>query len=463
MRLILRHLPLLALLALPLAVQALETPPVREHKLANGMKLIVKEDRRAPIAVTQVWYRVGSSYEPNGITGISHALEHMMFKGTEKYGPNQFSELIAEQGGSENAFTGRDYTAYFQTLASDRLEIAFELEADRMRNLTLDKDEFAKEIKVVQEERRLRTEDKPKAFTFEKFSATAFRVSPYRNPVIGWMSDLEAMQIDNLRDWYQRWYAPNNAILVVVGDVDPDQIIAMAEKHFGPLQPSEVTPLKPQLEPAQAGEMRLKVKAPAKEPYLLMGFKTPVLSQAEEEWEPYALEMLQAVLDGGSSARIQKELVRGREIAVSASADYSAFSRLPEMLSLDGIPAKGHSIAELEQALLAEVEKLKQAPISAREMERVRNQLLAAKVYERDSVFYQAMQIGMLETIGLDWRLAENYVERMRQVTPEQVQAVARKYLVADNLTVAELEPQPMDEKKQGFARPLISGGRHGG
>jgi zinc protease len=462
MRLILKPVALLTLLALPLVALALQAPPVHEHRLANGMKVIVKQDSRAPIAVTQVWYRVGASYEPNGITGISHALEHMMFKGTQKYGPNQFSELIAEQGGQENAFTGRDYTAYFQTLANDRLEIAFELEADRMRNLLLDEKEFAKEIRVVQEERRLRTEDKPKSFTYEKFNATAYRASPYRNPIIGWMSDLESMRIDDLKAWYQRWYAPNNAILVVVGDVQPEQIVALAEKYFGPLPPSELTALKPEVEPQQMGEVRLKVKAPAKEPYLLMGYKTPVLGHADAEWEPYALDMLQAVLDGGSSARIEKELVRGRQIAVSAGASYSSFSRLPDMLSLSGIPAEGHSIAELEQALRGEIERLRAEPISQREMERVRNQLLAAKVYERDSVFYQAMQIGMLETIGLDWRLAENYVERMRQVTPEQVQAVARKYLVADNLTLAELVPQPMD-KPRGFARPLISGGRHGG
>ena len=455
---------LLLLMGFTGTVWAQSPLPVQERMLSNGMKVIVKEDHRAPIAVSQVWYKVGASYEPNGITGISHALEHMMFKGTEKYGPNQFSEIIAEQGGRENAFTGRDYTAYFQTLASDRLEIAFELEADRMRNLTLDKGEFAKEIKVVQEERRLRTEDKPKSLTYEQFSATAYRVSPYRNPVIGWMNDLENMQIEDLEKWYQRWYAPNNATLVVVGDVDPENIFAMAEKYFGPLKKSELIPLKPELEPAQRGMTRLTVKAPARQPYLLMGFKTPVVGKLEEEWEPYALEMLAAVLDGGSSARISKELVRGKEIAVTAGADYGAFSRLPGMFTLDGIPNKGHDIAELEKALLDQVEKIKKEPVSELEMERVRNQLLASKVYERDSVFYQAMQIGVLETIGLDWRLAEDYVERMKKVTAEQVMTVAKRYLREDNLTVAELDPQPMDEKK-GFARrPKIGvGGRHGG
>ncbi|OGT90527.1 MAG: peptidase M16 [Gammaproteobacteria bacterium RIFOXYA12_FULL_61_12] len=438
-------------------------PPVQERLLENGMKVIVKEDHRAPIAVTQVWYKVGASYEPRGITGISHALEHMMFKGTERHGPNQFSQIISEQGGQENAFTGDDYTAYFQTLASDRLAISFELEADRMRNLLLKQEEFAKEIKVVQEERRLRTEDKPKALTYEQFNAAAYRVSPYRNPVIGWMNDLDNMRVEDLREWYGRWYSPNNATLVVVGDVEPERIFQMAQLHFGKLKPSELKTLKPESEPTQLGEARIRVKAPAQQPYLLMGYKTPVVGRevkGDGEWEPYALEMLAAVLDGGGSARFARELVRGERVAVAASVDYEAFGRLPGMLTLDGIPAEGHNMAELEKALRQQVDRLKKEPVSEKEMERVRNQLLATKVYERDTVFYQAMRIGMMETIGLDWRLAENYVERMKQITPEQVMKAAQKYLNDDNLTVAELDPQPIKDK--GFAKPLISGGRHG-
>lgn len=437
-----------------------EAPQVFEHQLGNGLKVLVKLDNRAPIAVTQVWYKVGASYEPDGITGISHALEHMMFKGTQKYGPNRFSELIAEQGGSENAFTGQDYTAYFQTLAADRLEIAFELEADRMRNLTLDPGEFAKEIKVVQEERRLRTDDKPKSLTYERFQATAWRVSPYRNPTIGWMSDLENMTADDLRSWYQQWYAPNNATLVVVGDVEPKAIFAMAEQYFGPIEPSVIAPQKPLPEPPQNGRIRMEIKAPAQQPYLLMGYKTPVITRDSEDWEPYALEMLVAVLDGGSSARLSRELERGQEIAVGTGASYSAFERLPGMLTLAGVPAKSHSIAELESALLQQVQRLKEELVSGQEMERVRNQLLASKVYERDSVFYQAMLIGQLETVGLPWQLGDRYLEKMRQVTAEQVREVARKYLVDDNLTLAELVPQPMDAKKTFATRPS-SGGRH--
>lgn len=454
-----KTVPLLALLICT-PLWAVPNPPVHEHILGNGMKVIVKEDHRAPIAVSQIWYKVGASYEPNGITGISHALEHMMFKGTKKYGLNKFSEIIAEQGGSENAFTSSDYTAYFQTLASDRLEISFKLESDRMRNLLLDDKEFAKEIKVIQEERRLRTDDKPKALTFEQFNATAYRVSPYRNPVIGWMSDIENLKVEDLRRWYQRWYAPNNATLVVVGDVEPKKIFALAEKYYGKLKPSKIDGNKTEVEPEQMGETRLRVKAPARQPFLIMGYKTPVVGKALAEWEPYALEMLVAILDGGDSARLTKELIRGKEIAVGAGAGYDAFGRLPEMLVLTGIPAENHSMVELEKELRAQIKRLREERVTKKEMERVRNQLLAGKVYERDSVFYQALQIGMLETIGLDWRLAENYVERMKQVTAEQVMAVAKKYLIDDHLTVAQLDPQPI--KNRGVARRPTPGIRHG-
>ncbi|MCU0834767.1 MAG: insulinase family protein [Chromatiaceae bacterium] len=432
-------------LALPLAAAA--SVPVHEAVLDNGLKVLVRPDRRAPIVTSQVWYRVGSSYEYGGVTGVSHVLEHMMFKGTEKLAPGEFSRIIAEHGGSENAFTGRDYTAYFQTLASDRLPIALELEAERMRNLALPEEEFLKELEVVKEERRQRTEDDPQSLTFEQFNATAWEASPYRIPVIGWASDLESLSVDDLRYWYQKWYAPNNATLVVVGDVDPDEVIALAKEHFGPLKPEQVGTPKPRSEPTQRGEKRLTVKAPAKEPYLLMGYKTTGLATAEADWEPYALEMLASVLDGGSSTRLSRELVRGARVAADTSASYSAFSRLPEMLLLDGTPAKGRTVGELEAALRAQVERLQTEPVGAEELERIRTQLIAGKVYELDSVFYQAMQLGKLETVGLGWRLVDEYVEHLSRITPEQIQAVAQKYLTPDNLTVAVLEPQPMDGK----------------
>ncbi len=448
----------LALGAAVLTAQA--DSKVHETMLDNGMQVIVKPDHRAPIVTSMVWYKVGSSYEHGGLTGVSHVLEHMMFKGTEKYGPGEFSEIVSANGGDDNAFTGRDYTAYFQNLAADRLEVSFELEADRMRNLVLTAEEFAKEVEVVKEERRLRTVDKPTSLTYERFNATAYEASPYRIPVIGWMSDLDAMEVGDLKDWYRKWYAPNNATLVVVGDVQPERVVALAKKHFGPLKPEDTAKPKPRREPEQNGSKRLVVKAPAREPYLVLGYKAPNLSAAEVDWEPYALEMLVEILDGGSSARFSKELMRGSQVAVSAGASYSAFTRLPGMVLLDGSPAKGRDMQELEQALLAQVERIRNEPVSAAELERVRNRVIAAKVYEKDSVFYQAMLIGRLETVGLDWRLADEYVDRLSAVTPEQVQAVAQKYLTEDRLTVARLDPQPMDQKQA--RRGASAGGRHG-
>ncbi len=419
---------------------------VVEHQLDNGMKVIIKQDHRAPIAVSQVWYKVGSSYEFGGITGISHVLEHMMFKGTKNHPPGEFSRIIAANGGDENAFTGRDYTAYFQTMASDRLEVSFELEADRMRNLSLLAEEFAKEVEVVKEERRMRTEDKPQSLTYERFQAGAYESSPYRTPVIGWMADLDALQVEDLKAWYRKWYAPNNATLVVVGDVDPQQVIGLAERHFGQLKPEQVARPKPRLEAQQRGSKRITVRVPARQPYLILGYKTPVVGKADEPWEPYALEMLSYVLDGGSSARLSNNLIRGSKLAVEADASYSAFSRLPGMLVMDAVPAPDHTIDLVEKALLQEVDRFKEELVSEQEMERVRNQIVAAKVYEKDSVFYQAMLIGQLETVGLDWRLSDDYVERLKEVTAEQIRQVARKYLVEDNLSVAVLEPLPMDD-----------------
>ncbi len=437
-----------------------ESPKVFERHLDNGLKVLVKPDRRAPILTAQVWYKVGSSYEYGGITGVSHVLEHMMFKGTERLKPGEFSRIVAENGGEENAFTGSDYTAYFQNLASDRLSVSFELEAERMRNLALDPESFAKELEVVKEERRMRTDDDPQSLTYERFNAVAYAASPYRNPVIGWPGDLEELEVGDLREWYRLWYAPNNATLVVAGDVDPDQVFTLAEKFFGPLKAETVAPPKTRVEPQQLGEQRIRVKAPAQEPYLLMGFKAPSLKDAAEDWEPYALEVLASVLDGGSSARLSRELVRGAQVAASAGASYSAVSRLPGLFMLDGVPAKGHDLAELETALRGQIERLKSEPVDPSELERIRNQLVASKVYEQDSIFYQAMQLGQLESVGLSWELADRYVDRLSAVTPEQVQAVARKYLIGDALTVATLDPQPLDGKRP--TRPSTGLGGHG-
>ncbi|MFZ0790964.1 MAG: pitrilysin family protein [Chromatiaceae bacterium] len=461
----LRGLPLLAGLLAPSLGAAVpassEThPKVFERTLSNGLKVLVKPDRRAPILTSQVWYKVGSSYEYGGITGVSHVLEHLMFKGTEQLAPGEFSRIIAENGGEENAFTGSDYTAYYQNLASDRLEVSFRLEAERMRNLALDPKDVKKELEVVKEERRMRTDDDPQSLTYEQFNATSYAASPYRNPVIGWPGDLEQLTLEDIRDWYRLWYAPNNATLVVAGDVSPDEVFALAEKHFGPLKAESIAPPKIREEPDQRGRKQLRVKAPAQEPYLLMGFKAPSVSKSQADWEPYALEVLASVLDGGTSARFARELVRGSQVASSAGASYSAFSRLPGLFLFDGVPAKGQDIPALEAAIRAQIDRVKTELVGSDELERIRTQLIANKVYEKDSVFSQAMQLGLLESVGLGWELADRYVDKLAAVTAEQVQEVAKKYLIDDGLTVAVLDPQPLDGKQP--TRAPVELGGHG-
>lgn len=439
-----RRLISLALLGSVVIAAQAEPKPV-EKILGNGLKVLVQEDHRSPVMVSQVWYKVGSSYEPGGITGISHMLEHMMFKGTDKHPVGQFSKIIAENGGEENAFTGQDYTAYFQTMAADKLEVSLELEADRMRNLHLLPEELKKELEVVTEERRMRTEDNPQGKMQEHFNAMAFSNSPYKHPVIGWPADIAAYKVEDLQAWYQRWYAPNNATLVVVGDVKADDVFKLAEKYFGPLKPSDIKPLKPQTEIEQLGLRRMMVKVPAKLPSILMGYKVPVLTTAKPEWEAYALEVLAGVLDGGNSARLTANLVRGKQIAVSAGAGYGLTSRLADVFQLEATPAEGKTLADMEKALKYEIVKLQTAPVIEEELQRIKAQVLAGKVYERDSNFYQAMQLGMLETVGLGWQKMDEYVNKVNQVTAAQVQEVAKKYLIDDHLSIAYLEPLPIN------------------
>lgn len=446
-----------ALICLPLSACG-SGVKVHERLFENGLKVLVKEDHRSPVVVSQIWYKVGSSYESGGITGISHMLEHMMFKGTEKYPMGEFSRIIAENGGRENAFTGRDYTAYFQTMDKSRLDVSFKLEADRMRNLHLIADELKKELEVVTEERRMRTDDKPRSKTQEFFMAMAFANSPYKNPIIGWPTDIENYQVADLHAWYQRWYAPNNATLVVVGDIKSDEVFDLAEKYFSGIKRSEIISVKPQLEIEQQGVRKTTVKLPAKLPYLLMGYKVPVLNTVENETDAYALEVLAGILDGGNSARLASRLVRGKQIAISAGAGYNMMARLSELFMLDATPIEGQTVFDMEDALLEEVNNLKNDLVSGDELQRVKAQVLASAVYELDSNFYQAMQLGMLETVGIGWEKVDEYVGKVNQISAEQVRDVARKYLLEEKLSIAYLDPQPMFEKRQ---KNKLAGGRH--
>lgn len=412
-----------------------------EKTFANGMKVIVKEDHRAPVVISQVWYRVGSAQEHSGITGVSHVLEHMMFKGTEKYPSGTFSSTVAEIGARDNAFTGRDYTAYYQLMGKQHLETSMELESDRMLNLILSEEDFISEVEVVKEERRLRTDDNPNARVYEQLYSTAFINNPYHHPIIGWMDDLNNLEVEDLADWYQRWYTPNNAALVVVGDVNPTEVFAMAEKYFAVLEGRPVKPSKPRLEHPQTGTRRVAVKAIAKLPYIMLGYKAPSLATAEEDWEPYALSVLSAVLDGGRSARFSKRLVREKELLSRAGAGYNLFSRYPTLFLFDATPTQKHTIEEAEQALYAEIKDIQENLIDDKELKRVKAQVIAGEVYQQDSIQRQATVIGSLETVGLGWQLMEEYNQRINEITAQQVREVARKYLIEEGLTVAVLQP----------------------
>ena len=447
----------ICLAVIPLISQA----EIQEFKLSNGMKVIVQEDHRAPVVVSQVWYRAGALDEVNGKTGVAHVLEHMMFKGTKKVPAGQFSRMIAAAGGKENAFTGMDYTCYYQQLEKSNLPLSMRLEADRMQNLQITDEEFAKEIKVVMEERRWRTEDKPQSKVNEQFQAIAFRAHPYGRPVVGHMNDLENMTAEDAREWYRNWYAPNNATLVVVGDVKAQEVLSLAKQHFGPIKARSLPPRKPQVEPAQLGPRRAVVKAPGKLPYLAIGFHTPPLAfqpvQSDLAWEPYALEVLAGVLSGNDSARLNQKLVRETSLALDVGAGYDTTSRGQHSLfELVGTPSEGKTVAELETALMAQIELIKTNGVTQKELDRVKAAVIAADIYQRDSVFYQAMQLGQLETMGYPWMLIKEYPEKLKTVTSEQIQAVAKKYLHPDNMTVVTLDPQPIDPNAKPQGKPHV-------
>jgi zinc protease len=432
-----------------------------EFKLSNGLKIIVREDHRSPVVVSQVWYRAGSLDEVNGKTGVAHVLEHMMFKGTKNIKAGEFSRLIAKAGGKENAFTGADYTCYFQQLEKSNLELSFKLEADRMENLNLSKDEFDKEIKVVMEERRWRTEDKPTSQVKEQFESTVFKSHPYSRPVVGWMNDLENMTVEDAREWYKNWYVPNNATLVVVGDIYAKDVLNLAQKYYGKIPARKIPERKPQVEPKQNGERRSYIKAPSELSYLLMGYPVPTLNDRNgsdnNSWEPYALEVLSNILAGNSSSRLNQNIVRNQHLAVSVSAGYDATARgRISVFELEGTPNDFKKINDLENALLQEIEKIKKDGVSQEELDRVKATVIASDVYQKDSMFGMAMEIGQLETMDYSFHLSDGYIEKINSVTSEQIKNVATKYLTRDNLSIVILDPQPMTQNLSPKGRPHV-------
>lgn len=409
---------------------------VKEYTLDNGLKVIISEDHKAPLATFQIWYRVGARDELSGKTGLSHLLEHMMFKGTPKYGSKVFSKIIQRNGGIDNAMTSKDYTMYFQTMSSDRTGLSIDLESDRMVNLIINEKETLSERDVVAEERRMRYDDDPQNALFEKTVAAAFMAHPYRRPVIGWMSDISAIQTDELLNHYRKYYSPDNAYIVIAGDVDPDKIMEKIKAAFGGVK--KVNPLKPQVtkEPEQNGERRIRLKKEAELPSALISYHTPSFPHDDS----YALEVLSTILSGGKSSRLYRSLIYEKKLSLDAGADYSSMYLDPFLFFFWATAVPGKDIADVEKAVYDEIEKIKNAPPFDKEVQKAKNQIEASFIFGQDSLYMQAMNIGRFELLG-SWRLMDKYLNGIRTVTPEDVQRVAKKYLTEDNRTVGILIP----------------------
>jgi zinc protease len=421
---------------------------VRERVLPNGLKILLLEDHKAPVAVFQIWYRVGSRDESLGHTGLSHLLEHMMFKGTDKVGPEDYSKIIQRNGGNTNAFTSQDSTTYFATMASDRIAVVNELEADRMAHLKLRKEDYIPEQRVVMEERRLRTEDSPVAALFELIDATAYTAHPYGWPVIGWMDDIRQATLEDLGRHYRAYYEPNNAVIVAVGDFKTDQLLTAITKEFGGIPSASPSPAVRAIEPPQQGERRVVLRREARLPYVGIVYHVPNLRSADAP----ALEVLAGVLSGGKSARLYREIVYRQRLARETGADYDYISHDPGLFTLFAQPLPGKKATDVGRSLLAQIKKVQNKDPSAHEIAKAKNRIEARFIFGQDSVFYQGMLLGRYEMVG-DWRMIDEYLPKIRAVTRDDVRRVAASYLVSDNRTVGILEPLPATQGQR--ARPV--------
>ncbi|SEQ77522.1 M16 family metallopeptidase [Giesbergeria anulus] len=447
--------------ALPTSTTA---SPVQQFTLRNGMTLIVQADRRAPTALHMVWLRVGAMDEVDGTSGVAHVLEHMMFKGSAKVAPGDFSRRVAALGGQENAFTSRDYTGYYQQIPSDKLAAVMQLEADRFAHNQWPDAEFKKELEVVKEERRLRTEDKPRALLMEQLYATAFNASPYRRPIIGWMSDLDSLTANDVRQFHRQWYVPANAAVVVVGDVDVQQVRQLAEKTYGRIAARAVPTRKPRTEPAQQGLRRVEVKAPAEQGYVALGFKAPALRQLDAQAmtdgdrDALALIVLSALLSGYDGARLERALSQGpQRVADATHSGADVMGRGPGLFVLLGVPSQGKTAQQVEDALRAELARVARDGVNSAELERVKTQWMASTIYERDSLQSRGQDVGSSWVQGLPLDAEDRLLALLGTVTPAQVQAVAQRYFVDEQLTVATLIPQPLDTQRKRAPGPALS------
>lgn len=416
----------------------------QEYRLDNGLKIIVHEDNSVPVILSSIWYRVGGSYENNGKTGISHLLEHMMFKGTSQHGLGVFNKKIAQVGGEQNAMTSPDFTVYYQKLPANQLALSFQLEADRMKNLLLDQSEFNKEKKVVIEERRMRVEDNPQGIAWERFRAAAFINNPYHHPVVGWMTDLKHLTLPDVSAWYRDWYMPNNAVLVIVGDVEPNQVLILAKKFFGPIPAGNTPKVSPRSEVASLGERKVALNIPTKTSLLMMGYNVPTLGTTapKKQGSIYALALASYILGGGNSARLNTNIVKKQGAALSAASHYDLYELHQGLFMLTAIPDPKTNLKALQKSLIKEVTKLKNKAVSKKELDRVKAQLIANNIFKKDSLMQVAFELGVPEMIGQPWQVGHEFAKRVMAVTSQEIQAAAKQYFTTNNLTVLTLQPK---------------------
>src|SRR5437867_10884087 len=435
-----------ALLGCSLALMLLGTPgaqaapeTVTETTLDNGLRVLVLEDHRSPIATIQTWYKVGSRNEIPGATGLAHFLEHMMFKGTPTHGKGVFSQTVEENGGQDNAFTTQDVTSYYVNIAGDRVSLILGLEADRMRNLLLEPSEIDSERQVVAEERRTRTEDDPDGYLSEEFLAAAYKAHPYGWPIIGWMSDILRINPTELRAFYNRYYLPNNALLVVAGDVETARVLARVREAFGRISRGPDPPPMDAVEPPQLGERRVQLYKPdARAPIVYIGYHVPNYTSPDAP----ALELLSTILQEGRASRLYRRLVYERRIALSVGGDYSYLSHDPNLFWFSGTPLPGQTPAALEEAIMEEIVRAQNEPVPDEELERAKNQIEAAFVWRQDSVYSRAASLARFELAG-SWRNSETFVPLIRTITAADLRRVARTYFQAQGRTVGTLLPGP--------------------
>ncbi|MGE5218428.1 MAG: M16 family metallopeptidase [Chloroflexota bacterium] len=416
--------------------------PVREFVLDNGLKVLLLEDHKSPAVTFQVWYRVGARNEKDGKSGLAHFLEHMMFKGTPTTGPEEYSRIIAKNGGRSNAFTTSDMTVYFATMSREKIGIELDLEADRMASALLGEKYFEPEKKVIQEERRLRTEDNPISALSEVASAVAFTIHPYRRPVVGWMEDIQHLTRQDLVDFYKLYYAPNNAFIVVVGDFSAEEILPKIKSAFGKIPRGTPPPKVWVEEPEQRGERSIILKKEAELPFTLLFYRAPNLKSPDS----FALDLLSVVLAGGRSSRLYHELAYQKRLVRSVDTDYSDVSIDPMGFSVYAQLLPGIEPARVQSEIDRQLERVKAELISERELTKAKNQVEAAFVFAQDSIFGQAMKIGSYEIAG-GWRQMDAFLDGIRKVSREDIQRVARQYLVRDQRTIGTLIP--LKEKPQ--------------